>query len=96
MGVLRGLTMVTKKHGHPKHHENTRPEDLNAPAHELTHEEGWEWFDREARARLGMSGEEFLRAWDAGEIDPLDPERHSDIVGQLMLLPAIGRQWTPR
>lgn len=32
----------------------------------LTHE-AWERFDAEARRALGMSGEEFLRKWEAGE-----------------------------
>lgn len=27
-------------------------------------------FDQEARARLGVGGEEFLRRWEAGELDP--------------------------
>lgn len=42
---------------------------------ELTREEGRELFDRTARQYMGMSGEEFLRAWDAGEIkNPDRPE----------------------
>jgi hypothetical protein len=34
------------------------------------------FFDTQARAMLGMSGEEFLRRWDAGEFVALvdDPE----------------------
>lgn len=40
----------------------------------LTPEQGWEMFDQSARRDLGMSGEEFLRAWDAGELDPEIPE----------------------
>jgi hypothetical protein len=38
-----------------------------SPIRERSFEEGRELFDRQARLRLGMSGEEFLRAWDAGE-----------------------------
>lgn len=55
--------------------------------HEVTPEEGRQLFDAEARRWLGMSGEEFLCAWDAGEIDPNDPERHSRIMHVVMLIP---------
>jgi hypothetical protein len=34
-----------------------------------------------------MSGEEFIRRWNAGEIDPNDPGKHSAIVRLSMLLP---------
>jgi hypothetical protein len=34
---------------------------------ELTAEQGVEMFDRVARQELGISGEEFLRRWDAGD-----------------------------
>jgi hypothetical protein len=35
--------------------------------HILTEDEAGELFDREARYSLGISGEEFLRRYDAGE-----------------------------
>ena len=42
---------------------------------ELTREEGRALFDRTAREFLGISGDEFLRRWDAGEIkNPDTPE----------------------
>ncbi len=41
---------------------------------ELTEEEARELFDEIARRSLNMTGEEFLRAWDAGQIQ-LEPER---------------------
>lgn len=50
---------------------------------ELTRAEARALFDRRARAELGMSGVEFLRAWDAGELDP-DDER---VIGLWMILP---------
>jgi hypothetical protein len=37
------------------------------PFRDLSPEESAEEFDHQARRRLGMSGEEFLRRWDAGE-----------------------------
>jgi hypothetical protein len=51
---------------------------------EITREEGLAMFERQARERLGMSGEEFLRKWDAGEID--DPDRN-DVTMLVMLVP---------
>lgn len=41
----------------------------------LTPQESCQAFDDEARQHLGMSGEEFLGKWRAGEFhDPEDPE----------------------
>ncbi|MGH2562183.1 MAG: hypothetical protein ACRDJH_24245 [Thermomicrobiales bacterium] len=39
----------------------------------LTAAESAEYFDREARQMMGMSGEEFRRKWDANELDNGDP-----------------------
>lgn len=49
----------------------------------LTREESRALFDRQARRRVNMSGEEFLRAWDAGEFDE-DPE---SVMFLAMLIP---------
>ncbi|HET7036790.1 MAG TPA: hypothetical protein VFI42_13980 [Thermomicrobiaceae bacterium] len=40
--------------------------------HELTKQEARELFDQVARKYLNMSGEEFLRRWDAGEFRDQD------------------------
>jgi hypothetical protein len=53
---------------------------------ELNAEEGRELFDRQARIRLGMSGAEFIRAWDAGEFGDRDD---SDLMGVAMMLPFV-------
>lgn len=42
---------------------------------EITEVEGRELFDRNARHYLGISGEEFIRRWDAGFYD--DPDDRS-------------------
>ena len=59
----------------------------------LSAEEALTIFDREARRVAGMSGEEFLAKWDAGDyahID-LDATREGrDIIG-LWLLSPLGR-----
>jgi len=65
----------------------TDSETLDIPGvRVLTPEQGREIFDRQARQRLGMSGEEFIRAWDAGEFG----DRHdSDLMGIAMMLPLV-------
>lgn len=50
----------------------------------MTPEEGREIVDRAARRELGMSGEEFLRRWDRGEIE--DPDR-PEVIRVAILLP---------
>ncbi|HUG16928.1 MAG TPA: hypothetical protein VMM78_18110 [Thermomicrobiales bacterium] len=60
---------------------------------ELTPEEGRQLFDERARELVGMSGEEFLRKWDASEIE--DPDR-SHIVRLVMMIPFCGRPITLR
>lgn len=52
---------------------------------ELDHEAGLELLDEAARHYLGVGGEEFMRAWDAGEFDS-DPDR-PEVVRVAMLLP---------
>lgn len=54
---------------------------------QLTREEGMALLDEQARRYLNMSGAEFLRAWDAGEIDPDDPEIHGAVIHLEFLLP---------
>ncbi|HEX5166893.1 MAG TPA: hypothetical protein VFV93_15920 [Thermomicrobiales bacterium] len=51
---------------------------------EISREEGIAMFDRQARERLGLSGEEFLRKWNAGEIE--DPDRN-DVMMLVMMIP---------
>ena len=50
----------------------------------LTREEGWQILDEQARRSLGMSAEEFVRAWNAGEFD--NPDR-PEVMHVAMLLP---------
>ncbi len=59
----------------------------------LTVEEVRGMFEREARRYFDMSGEEFLRKWDAGEFKSIidDPRYHNKLIGIAMLLPFIGR-----
>lgn len=52
----------------------TTKSEKNPRVHELTHEEARTMFDEVAQHYLSMSGDEFLRAWEAGEFDH-DPDR---------------------
>lgn len=63
----------------------------NGHVKELSREESWQMFDRQAQRYLGVSGEEFVRAWDAGEYgDPDDRSKNPPEVMYLaMLLPSI-------
>lgn len=62
--------------------------DRPVEQHELTEEEEFEIFDRQARRYLGMSGEQYIEAWNAGAFDD-DPDR-PEVMRLAMLLP-VGR-----
>jgi len=58
----------------------------------LLPEEGRVVFDRCAWEELGISGPEFLRRWDAGEIGPVPDTSEGWKTGRLiMMLPFVGR-----
>ncbi len=57
----------------------------NANIQELSNEEGRELFDRQARRYLNMSGDEFIRRWEAGEFN--DGPENPAVVRLVMLLP---------
>ena len=50
-------------------------------------EESWETFDEIARKELGMSGKEFLDAWDAGKFDDNPDQPH--IMHVVMLINTV-------
>lgn len=51
----------------------------------LSQDEARQMFDEEARKWLGMSGDEFVRAWEAGEFDD-NPDR-PEVMTVALLLP---------
>jgi hypothetical protein len=58
---------------------------------QLDREESREFFDRSARELLGISGDEFIRRWDAGDYDEIaDDPAHSDVM-YLAMLSDLGR-----
>ena len=61
------------------------------PRHDLSPEESRAFFDAKARELLDISGEEFVRRWNAGEYDEIaDDPAHSDIMYLAMFLPHGG------
>lgn len=50
----------------------------------LSPEEGRRMFDEQARSRLGISGDEFIRQWEAGEIE--NPDR-SEVMARVLMIP---------
>src|SRR6478672_10897778 len=56
------------------------------PIVELSEDEGRALFERQARKYMGMSGDEFLRKWDACEIE--DPDR-SEVLTVVFLIPLV-------
>lgn len=52
----------------------------------LTYEEGLAYFDGVARSSLGISGEEFLKAWNEGTYKDIDIDT-PEMMRVVMLLP---------
>jgi len=57
----------------------------------LDDQESRRYFDRQARRLLGISGEEFLRRYDAGEYAALQDDRQQRAVMKLAMLVPFGR-----
>ena len=53
----------------------------------LSDEEARAIFEEQARTTMGMSGEEFIRRWEAGEFDAIadDPD-HREVMRLVMLM----------
>lgn len=64
---------------------------VNSETPEMSREEGREMIDRQARRYLDISGDEFIRRWDAGEFgDPDDRSKNHPAVMRLgMLVPFV-------
>lgn len=68
----------------PQYDEH-EPEDFHGVTYkELSREEGRAMFDRNAQEWLGMSGDEFIQKWEAGEIE--DPDR-TDVIMLAIMIP---------
>ena len=58
----------------------------------LTVDEAYALFDRGARTLLQISGEEFLRRWDAGEYQPVPDTAEGRKVGELVMMLPFARR----
>lgn len=74
-------------------HQHERDHDIQEePQYTLSPEESLAMFDREAQHRLGITGEEFLRRWDAGEYrDIPDTPEGWRVMDVVFLLPFVRR-----
>lgn len=59
--------------------------------HFVTREEGIALFDQEAQKTLGISGDEFLQRWDAGEYWPVPDTTAGRAIGRLATLIPFAR-----
>jgi hypothetical protein len=89
-GVRADVLMAERRRAMASRDGHAR--DQTASTRVLTFKEGQELFDRRAKKELGISGEEFLRRWDAGEYRPVPDTPEGRKVGRLvMLMPFAGR-----
>ena len=58
----------------------------------LTPEEACAFFDQRARQLLHISGEEFLRRWDAGKYCPVSDDASGRKVGELVMMMPFARR----
>jgi hypothetical protein len=65
----------------------TDPDSALPEPHEMTPEEAAKLLDEEARRYFGISGEEFRRRYEAGELDDEQPH----VWEVALMLPAVGR-----
>jgi hypothetical protein len=70
-------------------------DDLDPDPYEGVHfareDEARELFDQTARRELGISGEEFLRRWDAGEYFPVPDTPEGRKIGRMVIMIPFAR-----
>lgn len=75
-----------------KRQRNHRGADTIPGVHQTTLDEGQELFDHQARQLLGLSGDEFLRRWDAGVYRPIPDTPEGRKIGRLVMLMPFARR----
>ena len=81
-------TLLARLHGRAD-----RPTEAAIPGIDLaTPDEARALFDRRARKLLDISGEEFLRRWDAGAYRPVQDTPEGRNVGQLVMMMPFARR----
>ncbi|HUI56076.1 MAG TPA: hypothetical protein VLY04_13965 [Bryobacteraceae bacterium] len=58
-------------------------------AAQIDRDSAWSLFDAAARRYLRMSGEEFLKAWDANSFSDPDPDAHRGVMDVAILIPLV-------
>ena len=67
------------------------PKHVNSGIRLLDDDEARQQFDRQAQRLMGISGDELLRRYDAGEFDDLQDDRQQDAVMKLAMLADLVR-----
>ena len=67
------------------------PKHVDSGIRLLDDDEARQQFDRQAQRLMGISGDEFLRRYDAGEFDDLQDDRQQDAVMKLAMLTDLVR-----
>ncbi len=76
------------------HAEPQVPAAVDGGFEELTTDEARAVFEADIRRLLGISGEAFLRRYDAGELAPFDAEDENvRVVSAILSIPLV-RPWT--
>jgi hypothetical protein len=70
---------------------STRTNEKLPPICEVSHEEPREIVDRQTRICLGISGDEFIRRYEAGKISDEDLDLDPEVVLLVMMMP-VDRQ----
>jgi hypothetical protein len=76
----------------------TQPADLATEGDDLlgviyvTPEEGRRIFDEAVRAEMGISGDEFIRRWEAGEYWEVADRPETRHIGRLIMMIPLARQ----
>jgi hypothetical protein len=81
-------TLLGRLHGRADETSN----DAIAGIDLMTPEEAYALFDRRARHLLHISGEEFLKRWDAGEYHPVPDTVEGRRVGELVMMMPFARR----
>lgn len=86
--------MVTKRiEPEPVVEDDSEPDQQigGVTIHYMTKQEAQEFFDEEAMKTLGISGEEFLRRWEAGDWQPVPDDTEGRKIARLSMKIPVAR-----
>ncbi len=87
------VTTERRRQVHGKQGRHVRRPAIHG-VHIATAREGKELFDHQAKKTLGISGDEFLKRWDAGEYRGLNDAPEGRKVRRLVMLLPFARRTT--